>query len=137
MDEEEVVQFDYIPYLLDNLSRQYRDIKIVERKITSVTLSEPSGDPLETFHFSVAVRAFGKGIKARGVTFMAAYLTPDSERIKKPYVTYDNIQPFLKFLKDIFEPHNVDNLLRKIKMVKKSKLREEELNIRKTKRWNH
>ena len=134
MHDEEVVQFDYISYLLDNLSRLKRNIK-TELKIASATLSEPSSGPLKTFHFSVVVRAFGA---ARGsATFMASYLTPDSERIKKPYVEYHNIEGFLGFLKNIFEPHNVDNLLRKIQMVKKSKLIEEELDIGKIKRWNH
>ena len=81
MHDEEVVEFDYIPYLLDNLSILNRNIKI----------------ELKTH----------------------------------------NIQPFLDFLKDIFGDHNVDHLLGKIQTVKKSKLREEELDIRKTKRWNH
>ena len=68
---------------------------------------------------------------------MASYLTPDSERIKKPYVEYHNIQSFLDFLKNIFEPHNVKNVLRTIQMVKKSNLIEKELDIPKMKRWNH
>ena len=90
MYDEEVVLFDYIYYLLDSLSRLNCDIK-TELKIPSVTLSEPSNDgSLKTFHFSVVVRAFGA---ARGsVTFMASYLTPYSERIKKPYVEYHNIE---------------------------------------------
>ena len=133
---EEVVQFDYVPYLLDNLSRLKPDIK-TELKITSVTLSEPSDSPLKTFHFSVFVRAFGKTIKTRSVVFMASYLIPGSERIKMPYVEYNNLQRFLGFLENIFESHNVDNVLRYIKTVKKSDLIEEEINIRKTRRWNH
>ena len=137
MGEEEVVEFDYIPYLLDNLSILNRDIKI-ELKAPSVTLSEPASDgSLKTFHFSVVVRAFGKAIEARNVTFMASYLTPGSERIKKPYVEYHNFQSFFNFLKSIFESHNVKNVLGKIQMVKKSALREEEIDIPKTKRWNH
>lgn len=136
MAEEEVVQFDYIPFLLDNLSKLNRDIKI-ELKIPSVTLSEPSNDgSLKTFHFSVFVRAFGKTIKDK-VTFMASYLTPGSKRIKKPYVEYDNIQNFLNFLKNIFELHHVNNVLREIQLVKKSELIEEEIDIPKIKRWNH
>ena len=134
--DEEVVQFDYIPFLLDNLSKLKRDIKI-ELKISSATLSEPSGGPLKTFHFSVVVRAFGKAIETRRVTFMASYLIPGSKRIKKPYVEYDNFQSFLGFLENIFERHNVDQVLRTIKLVKKSELREKEIDIPKTKRWNH
>lgn len=117
MYDEEVVLFDYIYYLLDSLSRLNRDIK-TELKIPSVTLSEPSNDgSLKTFHFSVFVRTFGKTIEARNVTFMASYLTPYSERIKKPYVEYHNIQSFLDFLKNIFGDHHVKNVLRKIQMV--------------------
>ena len=135
MDEnEEVVEFDYIPYLLDNLSILKRDIKI-ELKITSVTLSEISNDgSLKTFHFSVVVRVFGAARSS--VTFMASYLTPESKRIKKPYVEYHNLQFFLDFLEGIFESHNVDNVLGKIQMIKKSELREEELDIFKIKLWN-
>ena len=134
--DEEVVQFDYVFYLLDSLSKLNRNIKI-ELKTTTVTLSEPSGDPLKTFHFSVVVRAFGKIIKPRNFTFMASYLIPGSKRIKMPYVEYHNIEDFLGFLKNIFEPNNVDIVLRKIQIVKKSELIEEELDIPKIKRWNH
>ena len=81
-------------------------------------------------------------VKARGdvyrdVVFQGNYLTPNSTKIKKPYVECDNIRTFLKFLDEVFDPANVRNILRKIQMVKKSQLLEEELDIEKKYYWNH
>ena len=134
MLDEQVVQYDYVHFLIDNLTRLRKGVK-VELTVASVTLSEPIDGPLRTFHFAVFVKA--RGDVYRDVVFQGNYLTPNSTKIKKPYVEYDNIRTFLKFLDEVFDPANVRNILRKIQMVKKSQLLEEELDIEKKYYWNH
>lgn len=133
MLDEEVIPFDYIPFLLDNLTRLNKDIEI-ELRIESVTLSKPSPGGLNTFHFAVFVQA--RGAATADVVFQASYLAPGSSRIKKPYVEYDNLLNFLKFIENVFSPSQVRGILRKVILVKKSQLKEEEINIPRIQTWN-
>ena len=135
-EDELVVVFNYIDYLLNNLTfiKKYPTKQII-----------PLGSVGKgTFHFEVKIEiTTDKGVK--GYTMQVNYFSlpvrfifgksKDKLKISTPYLEVEHMESFRVFLNEVFGEETVNQVLRKCKVKKKSSLQYKTMPIRKEKYW--
>ena len=134
-DNEEVVEFDYIDFLLDNLTKikKYYVKRIIDYPVAShrVENTKPT-----TFHFFCTIE-IKTDITVKKHQIQVNYFS-DSQRLTAPYIEITHLLRFLDFLNNVFGFENVFQISGKNKFqtINKSQLSYSPVKIKKIKFWN-
>ena len=134
-EDEYTVPWEYVPYLLNNLSSiKHFYVKILIGKGV-VSQREDDGHKPSTCHakFSVQVKDshFFKTFESQ-----INYFSYKSKEILTPYIEITLFKEFLDFLEEIFDSANVFAVLKNYKSYKKSELNYKEVTIVKITEYN-